>query len=286
MSYSVMDSKIKTLINMCKATGNNKKLAVVSFTLVSNTLDEIGVKLGIRPRNKKSNEHTFRYMQLINKIIGNSLNTSIFNEEHIDTLQAIEPQFLKKKGDIPQDYIKEVFKIYVQIRALDIPNLYEELQNELDQFHGDISMYSFMNPSNTKGKKQPDKLKSLIIHKIKEQEREGQQALKRGFNKDLFEKQMYLKNVRNSIENPKQTKIRLKGQLKDNINYQLSLNDIYGFTLIGLCIVLFLLGLMVVVQAAFHPSLAGPTSVLTLSFFSAGCLFLYLYWNFFRKEVK
>ena len=67
MNYSIIDSKLKTLIVMCKETGNRKKLAVVSFILVSNILDEIGIKLGIRPRkkNKTPEEHIFRYMQLI-----------------------------------------------------------------------------------------------------------------------------------------------------------------------------------------------------------------------------
>ena len=68
MNYSVLDSKLKTLIKVCKETGNYKKLGVVSFILTSNILDEIGLKLGIRPRkrNKSSEEHIFRYMELIN----------------------------------------------------------------------------------------------------------------------------------------------------------------------------------------------------------------------------
>jgi hypothetical protein len=147
-------------------------------------------------------------------------------------------------------------------------------------------MYALMSPSASKGRHQPDKLKSLILHKIREHERDIRNELKGGFNKDLFESAVYLKNVRKSVEDPKQSKVQLRGALKDNINYQQSLNDIYGFTLIGLSIVLFLLGIMVVIQAAFHPSLAGPTSILLLSFFSSGCFFLYLYWNFFKKEVK
>ena len=284
MNYSIVDSKLKTLIKVCKQTGNNKKLAVVSFILTSNILDEIGVKLGIRPRDKNSDEKIYRYMELIKTIMENSLKISIFNEEHITTIQTIELQFIKQKGELPVEYIIEVFDIYYKIRALDIPNLHETFKNELSHLHSDTNMYALMSPSTSKGKHQLDKLKSLILHKIREQEREIQNEMRGTFNKDLFESAVYLKNVRRSVEDPKQSKIQLRGQLKENINYQQSLNEIYGFTLIGLSIVLFLLGIMVVIQAAFHPSLAGPTSILLLSFFGSGCLFLYLYWNFFKKE--
>lgn len=285
MNYSVIDSKLKTLITLCKETGNLKKLAVVSFILTSNIVNEIGVKLGFRARDEDSKEHLYRYMEIINTIIENSLKIPIF-KEYIHTIQTIELQFIKQKGELPIEYIKVIFYIYYKIRALDIPNLHETFKNELNQFHSDTNMYALMSPSTNKGKNQPDKLKSLILHKIREQERDIQNNLKGSFDKGLFESAVYLTSVRKSIENPKQNKIQLKGQLKDNINYQQSLNDIYGFTLIGLSFIMFLLGIMVVVQAAFHPSLAGPMSVLLLSFFSSGCLFLYLYWNFFKKEVK
>jgi hypothetical protein len=288
MNYSISDAKLKTLIKLCKQTGNNKKLAVVSFILTGNLLDEIGAKLGIRARNKSSdeNEHIYRYMELINIIMETSLKISIFNEEHIKIIQTIELQFIKQKGELPMEYIKKMFKIYYKIRTLNIPNLHKTFKDEMSQLHSDTNMYALMSPSASKGRHQPDKLKSLILHKIREHERDIRNELKGGFNKDLFESAVYLKNVRKSVEDPKQSKVQLRGALKDNINYQQSLNDIYGFTLIGLSIVLFLLGIMVVIQAAFHPSLAGPTSILLLSFFSSGCFFLYLYWNFFKKEVK
>ena len=143
-----------------------------------------------------------------------------------------------------------------------------------------------MSPTSTKGKKSPDKLNSLILHKIREQERVLQNESGGKYNKGHFESAVYLKKVRKSIENPKHTKIELRGQLKDNINYQRALNDVYGFTLIGLSIALCLLGVIVTVQTVFHPSLTGPMGVLLLSFFGSACLFLLLYWNYFKKEVK
>ena len=288
MNYSVLDSKLKTLIKVCKETGNYKKLGVVSFILTSNILDEIGLKLGIRPRkrNKSSEEHIFRYMELINSVFKDSLKISIFDPEDIYTIQTIELHFLKQEGELPYEYVKKMYEMYFNIRKLDIPNLHETFRDELESLHSETSMYALMSPTAGKGKKQPNKVKSLIIQKIREQERALQNEAGENYNKGHFESAIYLKKVRNSIENPKQHKIELRGQLKDNISYQRSLNDMYGFLLIGLSIVMCLLGVIVTAQTVFHPSLTGPMGVLLLSFFGSACLFLFLYWNFFRKEVK
>ena len=56
MNLAVTDSKLKALINVCKQTGNHKKLAVVGFIITGNLLDEIGIRLGVRPRDKKSED--------------------------------------------------------------------------------------------------------------------------------------------------------------------------------------------------------------------------------------
>ena len=56
VNHKILDMKLKNLIFVCKQTGNYKKLAVVGFTLISNLVDEISLKLGIRPRNKDKGE--------------------------------------------------------------------------------------------------------------------------------------------------------------------------------------------------------------------------------------
>ncbi len=80
MNYSLVDSKLKSLIRVCKKTGNDKKLAVVSFILTSNLLDEIGIKLGIRPRDKDIDETIFRYMTLINSVLKMNLKIVLFRD--------------------------------------------------------------------------------------------------------------------------------------------------------------------------------------------------------------
>ena len=73
MSSEISDVKLKSLIQVCKETGNTKKLAVVSFILTSNQVDKIGLTLGFRKRNKSVGETLDEYMTLLNKIFQKNL---------------------------------------------------------------------------------------------------------------------------------------------------------------------------------------------------------------------
>ena len=285
MNYSLVDSKLKSLIRVCKKTGNYKKLAVVSFILTSNILDEIGIKLGIRPRDKDSDESIFRYMTLINSVLKKNLKIALFREVIMTTVNEIETQFIKRKADIPSDYIKEMYDIYYDIRKLDIPNLHETFKDELIGLHGDAQMYELMSPgSHRSTKKQPDKIKALILHKIHEKEAFIQNQLSKSYDKGLFESAMYLKKVKSSISDRDKGKIQLTGQLKDNINYQRSLEDILSYCLIGFFALFFMLGLVITIETIFHPALTGAMGILFLLTYGASAFFFILYWNYFKKE--
>ncbi|MFX1257056.1 MAG: hypothetical protein ACFFAN_04305 [Promethearchaeota archaeon] len=278
-----MDSKLKSLIKVCKETGNYKKLAVVSFILTSNLLDEIGVKLGIRPRNKDSNETIFRYMKLINSIIENNFNIVIFKENLISVVKEIEAQFLKRKGDIPLKYIIEIYKIYYELRKIEVPNLYESYKSNLISRSSDLNTYYMLSGKKKRSKQNSDKIKPLILHKIRETELSVQKELEKEYNKELFESALYLKKVKSSIKNQEKGKVEIKGRLKENISYQRSLDDILGYSFIGVFILFFLLGLVVVIEAICNPSYTGTLSILLLVTFGPATLFFIIFWNYFRK---
>ncbi|MBY9012869.1 MAG: hypothetical protein KGD70_10890, partial [Candidatus Lokiarchaeota archaeon] len=89
MKEQLLDLKLKRLIQLCKETQNYKKLAVVSFVLTSNTIDEIGIKLGMRPREKNDGEKIFEYMELVNKIFSLNFRIKIFKPEIVEVLSQI-----------------------------------------------------------------------------------------------------------------------------------------------------------------------------------------------------
>lgn len=285
MNYSAIDSKLKSLIKVCNQTGNYKKLAIVSFILTGNILDEIGVKLGIRPRDKTSDEHIFKYMKLINSVLKKSLKITLFNEDVIETVKGIEIQFLKRKGDIPFEYIKEMYDIYYDIRKLDVPNLHETFRDELAELNNEANLYNIMYSGPKRhAKKQPDKIKSLILYKIREKEVSIKEELEKQYDKNLFESAVYLNKVKKSLKNQDNKKIELKGQLKNNINYQRSLEDILGYCLIGLFILFFLLGFIITVETIIHPLLTGAMGTMLLITYGASAFFFILYRNYFKRE--
>lgn len=281
MNYKVLDLKLKNLIQLCKETGNYKKISVVSFILTSNILNEIGLKLGLRPRNMKSGEKIYEYMRLINKILIENLKLSLFDEEDIESIREIENLFLKKKGDMPFHCIKRIFSIYYELRKLEIPNLYESVND--DDFTAKTNLKVFSSRS-SKNKGNSDRFKPLILHKIREKELIIQKELKNGFNKDTFESAIYLKKFKDSYKSRGMNKTKLQGQLKDSINYQSSLDDVIGHVFVGFSIIFFMLGIIVIVETIFFPHLTVTFSYLILMFFGPGMLLFFTYWYYFRRE--
>jgi len=257
---------------------------VVSFILTSNILDEIGIRLGIRPRDKIAGEQNFKYMKLINSILKKNLNFILFKEEVISNLGIIEALFLKKKGDISYEHIKEMYILYFNLRSLDIPNLHESFKHDFSDFHQETALYNLMSPGEKNTKKQPDKIKTLLLHKLKEKERSIQSELNESYNKDSFEEAVHLKKIKASLEDRHKGKLVISGQLKDSIDYQNSLDDLLGYFLIGFSLLLFLIGFTITIETVFYPSLTGTLGYLILIMFAGSAFFIFLYRIFFKKD--
>lgn len=285
MNYSVLDSKIISLVRVCKETRNYKKLAVVSFILTSNLLNEIGVKLGIRPRNKEMGETLYRYMKLINRKLEDNFGMVLFEEKPMNIIKVVEPLFLKRNGDIDREHVTEMFNTYFDLRKLDVPNLHESYKGEFFTESSDLNVLTaFSSQGMKKSNSDSNKIKPLILHNIREKELSLQKKLRKSYNKDLFENAVYLKKARKTLETQDNKKIEIKGQLKDNLNYQESLSELIGYSLIGIFILFFLLGVATVIEAFLSPNLTTTLSILLLTFFGMSILFLVVYWNYFRKE--
>jgi hypothetical protein len=285
MNLSILDSKLKVLIKVCKETNNYRKLAIVSYVLLNNVLNEIGIKLGIRPRDRSSNESLFKFMMLINLILEKNFKLKLFNENILRSIKTLEYEFLKRKGDLPRKAVIEMYNLYYDIRELDIPNLHEEWNQDLIQEDKDVRFYSFLTKSTKNNhKNNDDKFKQVILHKLKEKELHIQKELNNSYSRELFENAIYLKKMKQSLKNDDDSKIVLNGRLTDNIVYQRTLDNIIGYLHIGLFILFFLLGIIVVIEAIYFPKLTAPISVLFLITFGPSMLVLVLYWKNFQRE--
>ena len=289
MDYSILDSKLKSLIQVCKETLNYKKLAVVSFILTSNILDEIGIKLGIRERLKDSNEEIYQYMKLINSVMVDNLNITLFKEDVIRDVKKIETTFINKKGNIPFKYIKEIISIYYDLRKLEVPNLYETMSNDFIDSPTNLNLYSrlFLGDQNKKSSDQDfskEVIKQSFRKKLWLAQRELRNSInKGGFNKGAFESVLYLKGVDNTLEKSGKEKIEVKGQLKDNLSYQRSLESIYGYQFLGAMVLFLMLGLAIIVETMVFPHLTMVLSSLLLVCLGASALLFIIYYNNFRE---
>ena len=264
MSEQLLDLKLKRLIQLCKETGNYRKLAVVSFMLVSNTVNEIGIKLGMRTREKDSGENIFEYMKLVNKIFSFNFNIFVFKPELIDKLSQIELLFLKRQGDINLEQVKTVIKAYYELRKLEVPNLHENINSEVLNKNRTVSMLSFLSGGLSKRRKNENTLNPILMQKFKDEEKALQIQLEKQFDTNAFEKILHLKTVRKKLEQKSNGKIVISGSLKDNISYRQSKENIGQFMVIGLIALFAMIGAVVLVESFMYGVLSMSVSNTTL----------------------
>lgn len=264
MSERLLDVKLKRLIQLCKETGNYKKLAVVSFVLVSNAVDEIGIKLGIRTRERGSGENIFEYMKLVNNIFALNFNVSVFKPELIEKLSQIELLFLKRQGDINLEQVKGVIEAYYELQKLEVPNLHEKINSEALNRNRTVSMFSFLSGGQSKKQKSENTLNPILMQRFKDEEKALQIQLEHKFDKNAFEKILHLKTVRNKLEQKSTGKIAISGALKDNISYRQSKENIGQFLVIGLIVLFAMIGVVVLVESFMYGVLSMSISNTTL----------------------
>ena len=264
MSERLLDVKLKRLIQLCKETGNYKKLAVVSFVLVSNAVDEIGINLGMRTRERGSGESIYEYMKLVNNIFSLNFNVSVFKPELIKKLSQTELLFLKRQGNINLEQVKGVFEAYYELQKLEVPNLHEKINSEALNRSRTVSMFSFLSGGQSKKQKSENALNPILMQRFKDEEKALQIQLENEFDKNAFEKILHLKTVRNKLEQKSRGKIAISGALKDNISYRQSKENIGQFMIIGLIVLFAMIGVVVLVESFMYGVLSMSISNTTL----------------------
>lgn len=264
MSERVLDLKLRRLIQLCKETGNYKRLAVVSFVFLSNAVDEIGIKLGLRSRSKEAGENVFEYMKLINNVFSLNFNITVFKLEWIEELSQIELLFLKRKGDINLTQIKNVIETYYELKKLEIPNLYENINPEALDSNRNISLFSFLSGGRSKKSKKDNSFSPILMQRFKDEEKALQIQLDHQFEKNAFEKILHLKTVRKNLEQKSRGKIIVSGSLKDNISYRASKENGGQFMVFSLIILFGMIATILLVESFMYGVLSATVSNSTL----------------------
>ena len=86
-----------------------------------------------------------------------------------------------------------------------------------------------------------------------------------------------------SLDNNKKTKVQVQGVLKNNISYQKSIDNIFGYLIIGIIIILSSLGVITLIQMSLFPAIIKYVSFWTPLLFVGVFLLIYIYSKYFRK---
>ena len=283
MSNNVLDLKLRSLIHACKASGNFKKLSVAGFILTSNMIDEISIKLGMRPRRKKEQEKLFEYLYLVNEVFEKNLQITIFQPELIDSMKEVELLFMKGRGERPYEYIKQLIALYYELRKFEIPNLHKGMNGESLFENSSMSTLNFFSRESKSNKKNDNKFKPILQHTINQKERQIQAKLNKKLTQSDFEMAIQLRKIKKSLDKKGKQKIILQGSLKDSIIYEQSQSKLIVYLILGVLLISILFGAVVLVEMLFLPETMEPLNHIVLISFGVAFLFIILYRNYSRR---
>ncbi len=283
IKLKTLDDKLKDLINICKETKNYKKLAVVAFILLSNRANEIGVKLGLRPRNKVEGETIFTYLKNINTVLENNFKITLFNLSFMTKIKKLEHLFLKAQGDLLLSHIYHIYNLYYELRKIELPDFSKSLSSK--SFHNefsDLSLFSsYFSPNGLETEN--NATKNLMVFKLGQKEDQINKQLNEKYDPALFERKILIHQIKNSLSQKGSGKIRIQGNLRENLVYQRSLDKIIGYVLLGLFIILFSIGITILFELTLYPSLAASLGLLLILLFGSATFFFYIYWIRFMR---
>ncbi len=279
-----IDIKLKMLIHACKETGNFKKITVVGFILLSNKIQEIALKLGMRPRNEAKDELLFDYMNMVNELFKKNLKIQIFKPDIFESVKKIELLFLRNRGDLPKTYTRELLRVYYQLRKIEIPNLYKSATGEGGFEDSNLHMLNFLSPNARKSKdKNTSKFRPLILQKVKEQERALQNNLNNKLDQTNLERALFLKKLKEGLEGGGNIKIALSGVLKNSVDYNQSPSIFIKYFMLGFALLCGLCGITILIEAFQFPLISDVLSQ-TLFILFGIIVVLILFYRMFGKR--
>ena len=279
-----VDTKLKMLIQACKETGNFKKITVTGFILLSNKVQEIALKLGMRPRNVAKDELLFDYMNMVNELFKKNLKIQIFNNDIWESVKKIELLFLRNRGDLPKTYTRKLIRIYYLLRTFKIPNLYKTAASERGFEDSHLHMLNYLSPNARRNKnKHSSKFQPLILQKVKEQERALQNSLNNTLDQTNLERALFLKKLKEGITKSGNSKISLRGILKDSVDYNQSPNIFIKYFIIGFALLCVFCGVVILAEVVLYPFMTDVVTQTLFIFFGVIIVLILLYRMFTKR---
>ncbi len=276
----VLDPMLEMLVKLCVENDNYDTLAEVGYSLVSNSVNDIGVKIGIRARNKFLNESVCDYIKIINNVVVDNIKIYLIPRGIADQMYIIENQ-IKRGRNLTKNYVLKLFDIYFELVKIEVPDLNMGVTSNLNISPG-IKLLSFLSSRDQKANKKIDQTSTIFMSKIKERQHYLQKQLDESFDGQQFKEMVYLKGFSDSIK--KKNKTSVEGKLSDNLIYRSSVNDIAAYFLLGGAVVMFLLGLATLIESTMFYFLSISLSSLYSMFFGSSATLFGVFYKYFWKN--
>lgn len=261
-------------------------MAVTIFILTSNQVDQIGIRLGIRPRKKESGEKIFEYMKRVNVIFDHNLAIQIFKEDFVEIIRECEILFLRNKGKIPFYSIKNMFHIYYELRKLEVPNLHKTLKDDSFLESTQFGIFSFLSPKARRKDNNTNILKPLIMQKISQKELSLQRELNNRLERQKIETAIHLKMMRKSLNNERKNKITFQGVLKDNLSYQNTKEFLFEYTILAFIVLFLCLGAILFTEISYYPSTLSQLNTWFITCVGVLILLIFVYLKQFKNRSE
>jgi hypothetical protein len=250
MTLSADEAKFKQFIELSLKAKKIRNATSIVYMLISNKIDEIGLKLGLIPRRKAAHESLSDYMSLINKIFQINFEITIFPEVYITPLKVVELAFDRKapQDEFSKTYLKELTVVYFAVNHLQIPNLHQHLKDAEIMDNRTVTLMSFLGrKKNSTDNSSP--MKAILLQKIRQDLQELKVSLQSSMNQENLVKIIQLKSLERSLlANSKKNRIILSGSLQDNINYTVLASTSGHYGLFGIMFTFIMIGILCITE--------------------------------------
>ena len=243
-------SKLLEATKLLLNNQNFNELYKIYLDLIYNTVIEIGVKLNIR--TPKSNEKIYDYMIIIDEFLLNNINIVLFGE-HIQKIITFYNLYNKAENSpenpiIDQYDVKELVKEYYELKALPVPNVFQDIESYKTSKYANLQTLKACNlifSKNIKNYNSSTNIEDALYEMISNRVQSDSDKIRRDYVKGKlafdksFRKLATLDSIQKTIETSKKksSQIEISGTLSDNLEYKIYTLQMPGYLILSFGII-------------------------------------------------
>lgn len=269
----MLQKQLQRLIEACKRTGDFQPVAKLGLSLISNKVNELGIKLGFPARNGEGISISVHARKLNDAVEQAGFGFKLIPATCVDKLYLIERYLEHANGNISLKTIKDMLEVYYELKKITVPAFHETQPNT------NPSLQLFSSMSSPKGSK-IDGYKTLLLGKLKEKEMRLQNKLCSGYDPETFQESMMVKRLMKSVKSNSSKQDSFISMFQNSLKK----GGITGYYLIAAFILFLGLGIVTAYQCSLYPFLTEALNTIYFLFFAGAGLMVLGYWYLFIKK--